>query len=126
MCTAHAPAEVEFVWGGVGWGGGGGGFHSIMWSPQLRFVLELGCDNIVEHEDIMNHVLLVGHANLVSHISPDSLLDSTEKRMKLWKFCSRDDRFKPGFICHSKPISSTLNKPRLICYRVRKVKITIF
>ena len=32
------------MWGGVG-GGGGGGFHSIMWSPQLRFVLELGCDN---------------------------------------------------------------------------------
>ena len=29
----------------VGWVGGGGGFHSIMWSPQLRFVLELGCDN---------------------------------------------------------------------------------
>ena len=27
----------------VGWGGG---FHSIMWSTQLRFVLELGCDNI--------------------------------------------------------------------------------
>ena len=26
----------------VGWGG----FHSIMWSPQLRFVLGLGCDNI--------------------------------------------------------------------------------
>ena len=26
-------------------GGGGGGFHCIMWSPQLRFVLELGCDN---------------------------------------------------------------------------------
>ena len=25
----------------VGWGG----FHSIMWSPQLRFVLESGCDN---------------------------------------------------------------------------------
>ena len=48
----------------------------------------VGVDNIVEHEDIMNHVLLVGHENLVSHISPDSLLDSTEKRMKLWKFCS--------------------------------------
>ena len=29
----------------MGWVGGGGGFHSIMWSPQLRFVLELGCDN---------------------------------------------------------------------------------
>ena len=55
-------------------------------------MLELGCDNIVEHEDIMNHVLLVGHENLVSHISPDSLLDSTEKRMKLWKFCSRYDQ----------------------------------
>ena len=25
---------------------GWGGFHSIMWSPQLRFRLELGCDNI--------------------------------------------------------------------------------
>ena len=23
----------------------GGGFHSIMWSHQLRFVLESGCDN---------------------------------------------------------------------------------
>ena len=31
--------------GSGGGGGGGGGFHSIMWSPQLRFVLELGCDN---------------------------------------------------------------------------------
>ena len=30
----------KFVWGGVG-----GGLHSIMSSPQLRFVLELGCDN---------------------------------------------------------------------------------
>ena len=30
------------MWGGVV---GGGGFHSIMWSPQLCFVLELGCDN---------------------------------------------------------------------------------
>ena len=33
-------------WCGGGCGGGdGGGFHCIMWSPQLRFVLELGCDN---------------------------------------------------------------------------------
>jgi hypothetical protein len=33
-------------WVVVGWsGGGGGGFRSLMWSPQLCFVLELGCDN---------------------------------------------------------------------------------
>ena len=27
------------------WWWGGGGFHSIMWSPQLRFRLELACYN---------------------------------------------------------------------------------
>ena len=31
----------------VGWGDGGGGFHSIIWSHQLCVGLKLGCDNIL-------------------------------------------------------------------------------
>ena len=33
--------------------GGGGGFHSILWSHQLSIGLKLGCDNTW----ILNHVL---------------------------------------------------------------------
>ena len=40
------PSQVELGWAvGVELGGGGGGFHSIMWSHQLRLELKLGCVN---------------------------------------------------------------------------------
>jgi hypothetical protein len=46
----------------VGWWGGGG-FHSIMWSPQLRLGLELGCDNFmgIQYTILLDNLLMTDH-----------------------------------------------------------------
>ena len=48
LVKVRLDTKNQIPWSSVVVGWGGGGFHLIMWSHQLRIGLKLGVDNIYE------------------------------------------------------------------------------